>query len=155
MQDWESISLMSGWCYKLWKYCSLQKQLLPTPGPHWLLHFYQLGLPSLTTRGHSGFNKKDDVPLQTVGHNKRAPLHTPTTQIQHKPDLCNQTVWVIKLSHYYPPYTKMAFYIWMIFFNPPQVFGIWVILKTTCVLFGPPEDWKKKLCDKMSTVSRK
>lgn len=40
--------------------------------------------------------KKDDVPLQTVGHNKRAPLHTPTTQIQHKPDLCNQTVWVIK-----------------------------------------------------------
>lgn len=32
--------------------------------------FYQLGLPSLTTRGHSGFNKKDNVPLHTVGHSK-------------------------------------------------------------------------------------
>ena len=30
--------------------------------------------------------KKDNVPLQTVGHSKRSPLHTPMTQILHKPD---------------------------------------------------------------------
>lgn len=54
-------------------------------------NFYQLGLPSLTTRGHSGFNKKDNVPLQTVGHSKRSPLRTPQ-MTQNPAQTSNQAV---------------------------------------------------------------
>ena len=57
-------------------------------------NFYQLGLPSLTTRGHSGFNKKDDVPLQTVGHSKRSPL-----RLHHDSNPAQTRLCVTRLSN--------------------------------------------------------
>lgn len=59
--------------------------------------FYQLGLPSLTTRGHSGFNKKDNVPLQTVGHSKVFTSHihdsNPAKICEgHNVQICHSTV---------------------------------------------------------------
>lgn len=57
------------------------------------------------------------------------------TQIQHKPDWCNQTVRVTglsNLSHNYLPYTKTASSFRFGWFYPRQVFGIWCYSENTC-----------------------